>query len=175
MIKFFMKRSLLVILSLVLCSLLFYAAKDGRKTAFGLRQTGDSYIEGVRIVNRKSGNKDWVLTADRADITSDGRIAYLKNIAIKIEGRGVTVYADKGSYNIADRSLILDGRTVARGENYSITSRDVEFNSAKDNLAADGDVTIQGKKFSVRGKGMYVDNAKHKVRILNNVKAVFYN
>jgi LPS export ABC transporter protein LptC len=175
MIKFFMRRVWLVILSLVLGSLLFYAARDGRQTRFGLHQAGDSYIEGVKIVNRKDGNKNWVLTADRADITADGRIAYLKDIKIKIEGRGMTVYAGKGSYNMADRSLNLDGRTVAKGNSYSITSENVEFNSKKDNLATKGAVSLEGKKFSVRGKGMVLDNSEHKVRILNNVKAVFYN
>lgn len=170
-----MRRALLVILSLFVCSILFYAARDGRNRGFGIRQTGDSYIDGVRILNRKDGKKNWILTAERADITPDGRIAYLKNIEIKIEGRGITVHADKGSYNMVDKSLLLDGRTVARGDSYSITSQDVKYNSAKDNLATDDIVTIEGKKFSVHGRGMNLDNADHKVKILKDVKAVFYN
>ncbi len=175
MINFFMRRVWLVILSLVLCSIFFYVARDGRQTGFGVHQAGDSYIEGVKIVNRKDGNKDWILTAERADITADGRIAYLKNIKINLEDRGITVYAGKGSYNMADRSLNLDGRTIAKGSSYSITSENVEFNSRKDHLATEGAVSLEGKKFSVHGKGMDLDNSEHKVRILNNVKAVFYN
>lgn len=175
MIEFFMRRAALVVLSIVLCSLLFYAAQDNRESGFGLHQTGDSYIEGVRIVNRKDGNKDWVLTADRADITADGRTARLKNIAIKIEDRGVTVYADKGSYGISDGTLKLDGKTIAKGDTYSITSENVKFSGARNNLTAEGPVTIEGKKFRVNGKGLQVDNAKHKIRILRNVKAVFHN
>ncbi|MEJ2696312.1 MAG: LPS export ABC transporter periplasmic protein LptC [Candidatus Sulfobium sp.] len=170
-----MRRTLLVILSLVLCSLLFYTVKGGRERGLGLHQTGNSYIEGVRIVNRKDGSTDWVLTADRADITPDGRIAYLKNMEIKIEDRGLTVHSEKGSYNLADRSLTLDGRTVAQGNSYSITSRNVVFKGTDDNLATKGDVIIKGKKFTVRGKGMDMNNAEHKVRILKDVKAVFYN
>jgi LPS export ABC transporter protein LptC len=175
MINFFMRRAWLVTLSLVLCSLFFYVARGGRDTGFSVRQTGDSYIEGVRIVNRKDGNRDWTLTAERADIAADGRIAYLKNIEIKIEDRGITVYADKGSYNMADKSLNLDGKTVAKGDSYSITSENVKFNSRKDNLATNGAVSLEGKKFSVHGKGMDLDNSEHKVRVLSNVKAVFYN
>lgn len=175
MIEFFMKPVLLVILAAVLFSLFFYFSRDTREARFGVHQAGDSYMEGVRIVNRKDGNKDWVLTADRADITADGRLAYLRNIKITMEKRGITVYAGKGSYDIADRSLTLDGKTVARGNSYSITSENVEFNSSKNNLATEGTVTIEGKKFNVRGKGMDMDNAQHKVKILGNVKAVFYN
>ncbi|MEJ2683711.1 MAG: LPS export ABC transporter periplasmic protein LptC [Candidatus Sulfobium sp.] len=170
-----MERALLIIFLMVLFSLFFYFSRDRGRTAFGVRQAGDSYMEGVRIVNRKNGKRDWVLTADRADIAADGRVAYLKNIEIKIEGRGVTVYADKGSYDIDGKNLTLDGRTVAKGDSYSITSQNVEFNSAKDSLATDGKVYIKGKKFRVNGKGMAVDNAAHKVRILRDVKAVFYN
>jgi LPS export ABC transporter protein LptC len=170
-----MRRALLVILSLVLCSLFFYAARGGRDTGFSLRQTGNSYIEGVKIVNRKDGNKDWMLMAERADITADGRIAYLKNIEIKIEDRGITVYADKGAYNMADKSLNLDGKTVAKGDSYSVTSENVKFNSKKDNLATNKAVSLEGKKFIVHGKGMDLNNSEQKVRILSNVKAVFYN
>lgn len=175
MIKFFMERALLIILLMTLFSLFFYVSGDRGRTEVGVSQVGDSYMEGVRIVNRKNGKQDWVLMADRADITADGRVAYLKKIEMKIEGRRMTVYADNGSYDIAGKNLTLEGRTVARGDSYSITSQNVKFTSAKDNLATDGKVYIEGKNFRVDGKGMAVDNAAHKVRILRDVKAVFYN
>ena len=87
----------------------------------------------------------------------------------------MTLYADKGLYLMTDKNLTIDGKMVAKGDTYSITSVDGAFDNSAGNFKTNGDVRIDSKKFSVQGRGMNIDSSEQKVRILKDVKAVFHN
>jgi LPS export ABC transporter protein LptC len=176
MIEFFMEKIFLVILSLTLFSLLFFMVlrsdKEGKP---GVLMKGESFIEGLKIVHRHSGTKDWVLTAKRADIDEKGDKALLTGMEIAIADKGIAVHADKGSYDMNTRRLTVEGKAVAKGDSYSISSEGVEFDGSGGGLKADGGVQIEARKFSVRGTGMDADNNGQTVRIRKNVTAIFHN
>jgi LPS export ABC transporter protein LptC len=138
-------------------------------------QKGASFIEGLKIIHKKNGARDWILTARRADLTENSEKAHLSDLEMSIENKGFTFYADRGTYNMTERNLAIEGRIVARSNNYTITSENIAFDSLSGNLKTDGNVKIEGKKFSLQGKGMDIDNSGQKVRINRDVKAVFNN
>ncbi len=173
MIEFCMKKVLLLLLSVGLFSLFFLMVKGERSGKTDVLQKGDSYMEGLRLVHKNKGSQDWTLTARRADITPQGDQAYLSGITMAFAGKGVTVTADKGLYRIPDRYLSVDGSVVARGENFTVIAEGAEFDSASGNLKTGGPVFIEGKKFRVKGRGMLAENSGQKVRILNDVTALF--
>lgn len=175
MIIFFMKRSLFFILSLLLFSLFFFMVKSEKGSRLDMQLKGESFIEGLKIIHKKNGKPDWILTAKRADITENGDKAHLTDIEMTIENRGMTIYADKGLYNLTNKNLTIDGKVIAKNNNYSIITEHVELDSKADNLKTEGNVKIEGKKFSLQGKGMRINNAEQKVRILKDVKATFNN
>lgn len=175
MIEFFMRKSFLAVLSLALLSLLFFMLRGEKESKPGILLKGASFIEGLRIVHRQNGSRDWVLTARRADFDEKGEKALLSGMEMKIENKGLTVCADKGVYDMNTRHLTVDGRTVARGKSYSITSEGAEFDGASGGLKADGGVKIEARKFSVQGEGMDADNSGQTVRIRKDVKAIFYH
>ena len=170
-----MNKSLLLVLSIALLSLLFFMIKGERGNKTDVLRKGESYIEGLRLVHRQNGNKDWTLTARRADISDKGDKAYLSGIEMDIASKGIKVYADKGLYDMNARDLSIDGRAIAKGDSYSITSDGARFNGASGMLKADGGVSIEARRFSVQGTGMEADNNAQTVRILKDVKAVFHN
>jgi LPS export ABC transporter protein LptC len=175
MINFFMKRSMLFILSLVLFSIIFFLIKDETISVPEIKQKGESFIEGLRIVNKKNGQKNWVLIAKRADISDSGKKAYLTDLEMVIEGKGIRVHADRGLYDMTDKNLSIAGKIIARGEDYTVTSDTAEYDGETGNLETESPVLIEGRRFRLRGKGMRIDSAEGKVRIERDVKAVFYH
>ncbi len=166
---------MLLILSIMLFSLIFFlfqGEKDGKPAAL-LR--GASYIEGLRIVHRQNGSRDWVLTAKRADFDQKGESAFLSGMEMKIEKKDITVTADNGVYDMQTRRLTVAGQTVAKGNSYSIMSRGVEVDGVSGGLKANGEVKIEARKFSVQGEGLEADNNGQTVRIRKDVKAIFYH
>ncbi len=174
-IDFFMKISLLFIASFLLFSLFFFMFKGEKTNNLDVHLKGESFFEGLRIIQKKNGISSWVLTAKRADISKDGDEAHLMDLEMDVKSKGIIIYAEKGLYNLNTRKISVEGVVKARGNDYSITTGEVEIDSAAGLLKTKSDVYVVGKKFTLQGKGMEIKNNDQKVRILKDVKATFNN
>jgi len=170
-----MKKSLLVLASFLLFCLFFYMVEGEKANKLDVHLQGSSFFEGIRIVQKKDGVQSWVLTAKRADISKKGDEANLTDIKVEVKDKGVTIYADKGLYNMDTKKMSIEGPITAKNDEYSITTGQVEIDSSSGVLKTDEDVHIKGKKFVLQGKGMEIKNNEQKVRILKDVKATFTN
>ncbi len=149
--------------------------KSEKVNTLDIKLKGESFIEGLKMFHKINGKPDWVLTAKRADISKNNDKAYLTEIEMTLQNKGMTIYADKGLYDLTNKSLAIDGKVVARNNSYSITTENIELDSKAGNLKTEGNVKIEGRRFNLQGKGMTVDNNEKKVKVLNNVKAIFNN
>lgn len=170
-----MKKGPPLILTAVLLCLYFLIVRDEKAIVPNLHQKGESFLEGLRIVHKKSGKKDWIVTAKRADIIENGDRAELSDLEVTVQDRDIKIYADRGSYDLIGKKLTINGPVTAKDKEYTVTSEDIEFESATGILKTDRQVRIEGKKFTLTGTGLHADNNEHKVRILRDVKATFYN
>jgi LPS export ABC transporter protein LptC len=170
-----MKKGPLLVLAVVLFSLYFLIVREEKISVPNPDQKGASYLEGVRIVNKKDGKKDWIVTAKRADIKENGDRAELSDLEVTVQDKDIKIFADKGIYDMAGKKLTIIGPVTARQKEYTMTSEDMEFENSTGILKTDKKVRVEGKKFTLTGIGLHADNNEHKVRILKDVKATFYN
>ncbi len=170
-----MKRSIFLAFAILFFSLFFILVKSEKDTRLNVQFNEESFIEGLKIVNKKNGNRDWVLTAKRADITEKGENVRLSSIEMTLEDNGITINADNGVYHPDSKNLTVNGRVTARMDDVSITTEDIELDSRAGTIKTDNQVIIQGKNFSLSGRGIEIRNADQRVRILSNVKATFNN
>lgn len=152
---------------------LFVLVRSEKGGKLDLQAKGDSFFEGLKIVNKKNGITDWVILAKRADLTSDGKEALLTGVEMKLESQGMTVKAEKGLYNMETRQISVVGVLQASNNNFVLTTSQAHIDGNKGNFDTAGDVRIEGRKFELEGKGMQAENNNHKVRILKDVKATF--
>ena len=170
-----MKKSLLVLASFLLFSLFFFMVEWGKTNKLDIHLKGESSFEGLRIIQKKNGVQSWILTAKRAEISKDGDEADLTDLEMEVKDKGITIYAEKGLYNLSTKKISIEGAITAKSNSYSITTGQVEIDSAAGVLKTSREVHIEGKKFILQGKGMEIKNNEQQVRILNNVKAIFNN
>lgn len=168
-----MKKSLLVLASFLLFSLLFYMVGGEKDSKLDIHLKGESFLEGLKIIQKKNGVQDWILTAKRADISKDGNEANLTGIEMEVKNKGITIFAEKGLYNMNTKKISVEGPITAKNNTYSITTEQVEIDSDAGLLTTGKDIRIEGKKFILLGKGMEVNNNEQKVRIMKDVKATF--
>lgn len=170
-----MKKSLLVFASILLFSLFFLMVEGERAGKLDIHLKGDSFLEGLKIIQKNNGVQNWILTAKRADISKDGNLADLTDIVMEIKNKGITIFAEKGLYNMNTKKISVEGPITAKGDTYSITTEQVEIDNDAGLLTTSKDVSIVGKKFTLHGRGMEVNNNEQKVRIMKDVKATFNN
>jgi len=168
-----MRKRIVFFALILLSSALFLYLRSEKAARLDVQFKGDSFFEGLKIVNNKNGTTAWVLTAKRADLSKDGREALLNDVEMNMASRGITVYAERGLYNMDTKQISVEGVIKARNKNYEVTTSQATINSDKGWIETSGDVRIEGKKFNVEGTGMKADNNEQTVRILNNVKATF--
>ncbi len=170
-----MKKSLLVLASFLLFSLFFFLVEGEKASKLDIHLKGESFLEGLKIIQKKNGVQNWILTAKRADISKDGNEANLTDIEMEVKDKGITIFAQKGLYNLNTKKISIEGPITAKGNTYSITTEQVEVDSDAGLLTTGKDVRIEGKKFTLQGKGMEINNNEQKVRIMKDVKATFNN
>ena len=93
-----MKKVLLIGLSILFLGILFLMLGTGRETPGDLRIAGGSFIEDVRITQKKSGSTIWTLTASKAHFLGDENRAELQDISMELQKNGVVLHAAKGIY-----------------------------------------------------------------------------
>lgn len=170
-----MKKIFLFSCSVLLFGLLVFLVVSGDKTGrIEVQVKGDSFFEGLRIVHKKQGEEQWLLTARRADLSKDGGLATLSDIEMKIPDKRITIRAGTGRYDMTSKRVSIDGEISASSPDYAITTSGIEIDSAAGTLATDQNVSVQGRRFLLTGKGMRIDKNAQQVRILQNVKATFH-
>ncbi|OGW47393.1 MAG: LPS export ABC transporter periplasmic protein LptC [Nitrospirae bacterium RBG_13_41_22] len=173
MIEFSMKKILMIGLFIVLFSLLFVMLRTGREMNGNPQIKGDSFIEGLSILQKKDGIAVWTLTARKADLIEGVDKAELSDINMLIQKNGLLLHADKGVYNFSEQGFTTEAVVRAEAKDYTITADSIDYEASSGNIKTGGWIKIEGKRFTVVGKGMKAD-AGQKVSILNNVKATFY-
>jgi len=149
--------------------------KNEKESRPNIQIKGDSFIEGLKLVHKNNGNPDWTLIAKEADFQEKENMAYLSNVKITLEGKDMTILADKGQFNMTNKNLSIEGNIIAKSTNYSITTEQVSLDSAAGTIKSDGLISMEGKKLELQGKGININNKEQKVRILKDVKATFYH
>lgn len=167
-----MKAKIVLLLGVFSILLFFLFRGDNIEQAKSVLIKGGSFIEGLKIIQRKEDANTWILTAQRADIFEAENKAKLSDVSMIIDAKGMKIHAAEGLYDMLGKSLKLHGKVVADTKDYTIVADSVEWTSSGE-IRTDGDVTVDSKKFTVKGVGMEADSGQ-KVKIRKNVKAIFY-
>jgi len=170
-----MKKSFLFLASFLLFSLFLFMVEEEKASKLDIQLKGESFLEGLKIIHKKNGLQNWILTAKRADISKDGNEADLTDVEMEVKNKGITIFAEKGLYNLDTKKISIEGTITAKNDAYSITTGQIEIDSDAGLLTTGKEVLIEGKKFTLQGKGMEINNNEQKVRIMKDVKATFNN
>jgi len=103
------KKKLIFLFLIIISSAILFYLRSEKVARLNVQLAGDSFFEGLKIINKKDGITEWVLTAKRADLSKDGREALLSGIEMKLEKQGMMVQADKGLYNMETKNVSIDG------------------------------------------------------------------
>lgn len=173
MIEFLMKRGLLIGISIISFTLLLIMLIPTREIDIKLNIKEGSFLEDLKIIHKKTGMTAWILNAEKAVFTESDEKAELEKIQLFIPENDVTLFADKGIYNLSEQSFTTGGAIKAKAKDYTIKAEMIDYEISSGTIEAAGKIEVEGKGFKIEGRGMKVDK-EQKVRIYNDVKAIFY-
>jgi len=171
----FRGRRMLIVIAFLLTSLFFFSVFSGERD---IRkdlsiQRGNSYIEGLKIVNKKDGTDTWIVTARRADFTKDETVAQMESVAIDLKKDGVVLTADNGTYHLQSRDLRLGNNIKIEIKGSVVTTDELSWNPSRGIVFSKDAVRMEGNKFKIEGEGLTATQ-DNKVKLMRNVKATFF-
>jgi LPS export ABC transporter protein LptC len=172
---FFRGRRMLGGIVFLFTCLVFFSVFNGERD---LRkdlsiQRGNSYIEGLKIVNKKDGTDAWVVTARRADFSRDETVAQMASVAIDLKKDGVVLSADNGTYHMQTRDLRLGSNIKIQIKGSVVTTDELSWNPSRGMLFSKDIVRMEGNRFRIEGEGLTATK-DNKVKLMRNVKATFF-
>jgi len=172
---FFRRRRILAAIMFLVTCLVFFSVFSGERD---LRkdlsiQRGNSYIEGLKIVNRKDGADTWVVTARRADFTKDETVAQMESVVIDAKKEGMVLTADNGTYHMQSRDLRLGNNIKIQIKGSVFTTDELSWDASRGMVFSKDVVRMQGNKFTIEGEGLTATK-DNKLKLMRNVKATFY-
>jgi len=169
-IEFCVKYLYAVIFFLLLISYMVFDSDQDYRRAPSIKT--NSYIEGLRIIDRKDGKDSWVITAKRADFTRDGAVATMNAVTMESAKDSMTLEAGGGTYNLSTRELHLDDNIRIRIKDSVISAEHLSWDPASGLLTSPDKVLMAGEKFRIEGEGVTATQDQ-KVKVMKNVKATF--
>lgn len=170
-----MKGKFLLALSIVLALgilIILNYRENGVKTHTSYRV---SSIQGFHLA-RKDGDKlKWELTAKSSVFPEGKKEILLKDLTVKIyHNPNVTLTGGEGNYNIDEKNLVINKPVEIIIDNSRLTTDSLTWHGEEEIITTPDSVRLVGKNFLMEGKGLTVKVRDQQVKILKDVKGIFY-
>ena len=134
-----------------------------------------SSMKDLFLTHKEQGIVKWELSADKALMPISKKEIYLNDLKLKIN-RQTHIFLTSGSgiYEVEEENITLNNPVELKMKDTTFQTTTIKWNSADEFITTDDAVQFVGNSFRIVGTGMTAQLNKEQVRIMNNVKAVFY-
>lgn len=153
--------------------------ESAAKPAAPVENLKDQKVQGVHLVESRSGANDWELFAEAAE-GSQGQGAWeLRNVRVLFyNGPTVdfTVTGQQGTIDMKTKNMLIRGAVSTTSANgYLFKTEEIRYNAGQRRMASPGHVYMKGPRddqgdgFEVTGEGMFVEVGRSRMVIQRRV------
>ena len=167
-------KFLLVLLMLVAVVIVVFSYRDnGRRSHLSYKT---SLMRGFRLTHKENNNVKWELTAENATFPESNKEVILKDLTVRIyHDHELALKGGSGVYNLDKKTLIINKPVEIRFEDIDLTTDSLTWDSQGGLLTSDKWIKIKNKNFLIEGTGLTANVKDQKIRILKDVKGIFYH
>jgi lipopolysaccharide export system protein LptC len=133
------------------------------------------YMGQVRQTATQDGTKQWVLDAESAKLSEDGKQTFLKNIRVtffmKNSGE-VRLTADEGILYNDSNNIEVMGNVFVENESGTLSAQKMLYDHGEKVLTCKNKVLLKGLEFNVEADVMYHDLKSNQTKFSGNVRSV---
>ncbi len=136
----------------------------------------ESTMQKLQMTHKKDNKIKWELLAREASFPVDKKEILLQSIGLTINySPKIYITSKSGTYEIEKENITLNEDVELHTEDAKFTTDTLYWNGKDELITTEDDVKFRGKTFLIEGKGLAAETARQRVRILKDVKAVFYH
>jgi LPS export ABC transporter protein LptC len=168
-IKFFFFFSL----ALSLAVLIILGYKETDVTVAPLYKT--SSMQGLHITHKTGGRIKWELTAKDANFPSGNKEVIIRSLKLKIyNDPEIYLTGGSGIYKIEGENLTINKPVEINIRDAKFTTDSLTWDSGSELITTKDNIRFTGKNFLIEGEGLVAKTKEQKMKILSNVKGIFY-
>ncbi len=134
-----------------------------------------SSMNNVHMVNKEGNSLKWELSAEKAIFTKGNSEILLNSLGLRIEHTPeIYLTSESGIYKVENGNMILNSPVELNVKDVKFKTAGIQWNNREETLTTNDDVEFIGQTFNIVGKGLRANTKEQKVRILKDVKAIFY-
>jgi LPS export ABC transporter protein LptC len=136
----------------------------------------ESTMQKLQMTHKKDNKIKWELLARNASFPVDKKEILLQSIGLTINhSPKIYITSKSGIYEIENENITLSEAVELHTEDTKFTTDTLNWNGKDELITTEDDVKFSGKTFLIEGKGLAAETSRQRVRILKDVKAVFYH
>ncbi len=130
----------------------------------------------LQMTHKEYNKVEWELSARKALFPMDKKEILLKSINLTINySPKIYITSGNGTYEVEKGNMTLSSAVEFNTEDARFTTNTLNWNSKDELVTTQDPVKFSGKSFFIEGKGLTANINQQQIRILKNVKAVFYH
>ena len=134
-----------------------------------------SSMKDLHLTRKEGGKVKWELSADKAILPVGNKEVFLESLSLKIN-RTPVIFLTSGSgvYEIDKGDITLNKSVELNIKETTFTTDTMKYNSKDEIITTDDDIKFNGDNFLIKGTGLVAKTKQQNMRIIKNVKAIFY-
>lgn len=129
----------------------------------------------IQMVKKEGDTVKWELSAEKAMLPEGNSVIHLDSLGLVIKNTPeIYLTSGSGRYMVEDGDIKLNAPVELNIKDAVFKTGEMDWDSAGETLTTDNDVEFIGRTFNIVGKGLVARTKEQKVRILKDVKAIFY-
>ena len=134
-----------------------------------------SSMKDLHLTHKEGSKVKWELSADKAILPIGNKEVFLESLSLKIN-RTPEIFLTSGSgiYEIDNGDITLNKNVELNIKETTFTTDTMKYNSKDEIITTDDDIKFNGNNFLIEGTGLIAKTKQQNMRIIKNVKAIFY-
>jgi LPS export ABC transporter protein LptC len=134
-----------------------------------------SSMHRIQMINKEGNTVKWELSAEKADFPKGNKEILLDSLGLSIKNNPeIYLTSGSGTYLVKEGDIKLNASVEMNIRDTIFKTTEMMWDNSREILTTDNQVKFIGKTFNIVGRGLVAKTKEEKVRILNDVKAVFY-
>jgi len=139
---------------------------------FPLMQT--SSMENLYLKHKENGKVKWELSSDKAVLPMGNKEVFLESLVLKINTPELYLTSGSGTYEIEQGNVTLNKPVELKIGAATFATDSLRWNSKEELITTDDEIKLSGNNFLITGTGLSTKVQEQQVRIIKDVKAIFY-
>jgi LPS export ABC transporter protein LptC len=134
-----------------------------------------SSMHGLYLTHKAGNEVKWELKAEDAIFPEGATEITIKSLELQIyDDHRIRLFAGTGTYNIDTKTLTINRPVRINIRDATLLTDRLTWDGQRGLIKTDEEITFSGRNFHIQGRGLEAEIRQERIRILNNVKGIFY-